>query len=360
MKEIRTHCVLCENVRLTSIQKLNQPIYECVDSVPNGNWTMEYGYCPECKSVQLMTLADPKILYDEHYFQPLNQSYLWVHHNISFVQFIISYLNTDKHNSILEIGSSSFCLGKHLNHYYPNYTVFDYTLKQATQKENIKYIEGNCETYPFTDETLVLSHVFEHLYTPKAFIENCCKNKVKNIFIAVPSMEDPVQLHVTNQHTFLYSEKDLEYLFGLSHYKVNGKVHYNSKDHSFPCLFYHFVWTESVLQVERNICHMRHNYSYEYLTRKIIIPRNTLLATCGMFSLITYELIVNKDCVIGVIDTNQKKQGKRFGNTSHVISSYDTLKNYGKETSILVIHPKKNNIIQQIKDTNPYIDIIQD
>lgn len=48
MKEIqRTHCVLCENARLTSIQKLTQPIYECRDSVPKGDWTMEYGYRPE-------------------------------------------------------------------------------------------------------------------------------------------------------------------------------------------------------------------------------------------------------------------------------------------------------------------------
>jgi hypothetical protein len=77
-----------------------------------------------------------------------------------------------------------------------------------------------------------------------------------------------------------------------------------------------------------------------------------------MFSLITYELIVNKENVLGIIDTNQKKQGKRFGNTQLLVYPYDKLKTYGKETSILVIHPKMNNIIQQIKDTNPEIQIL--
>lgn len=357
MKEVkRTHCLFCDAC-LSSIKKINQPIYECIDG-ENGDWTMEYGYCPECFSVQLMSLMEPEILYDEHYFQPLNQSYLWIHHNISFVQFIIHHLNTDTHNSILEIGSSSFCLGKHLSLYYPKYTVFDYTLKNANPKENITYIEGNCETYQFTENTIVLSHVFEHLYNPKAFIQNCCKNKVKNIFIAVPSMEDPNQLHVTNQHTFLYSEKDLEYLFGLSQYKVNGKVQYNSTDHSFPCLFYHFVWTDSVVQVERQYSNTRHLYTYHYLTQQFTIPEKTFLSTCGMFSLITYELIVNKENVLGIIDTNQKKQGKRFGNTQLLVYPYAKLKTYGKETSILVIHPKMNNIIQQIKDTNTDIQIL--
>ena len=358
MKEIkRNHCVFCEK-ELCSIRKLNQPIYECVEYGTNVEWVMEYGYCPECFSVQLMSLIDPEILYDEHYFQPLHHSYLWIHHNISFVQFIIEHLNTDTYDSILEIGSSSFCLGKHLIHYYPKYTVFDYTLKNAEQKENIRYIEGNCESYPFTDETIVLSHVFEHLYNPKAFLQNCTKNKVQNIFIAVPSMEDPEQLHVTNQHTFLYSDKDLEYLFGLSHYKVNKKVSYNSKDHSFPCLFFHFVWTDTIVPIERDLCVTRHNYSCDYLNREIIVPPNTFLATCGMFSLITYAMIVNKENVIGVIDTNKKKQWKRFGNTSLIIYPYEKLHEYGSETSILVFHPKKNNIIQQIRDTNSDIQIL--
>jgi hypothetical protein len=36
-----------------------------------------------------MKLLDPDILYDNNYFQPLNNTYLWIQHNISFIKFII-------------------------------------------------------------------------------------------------------------------------------------------------------------------------------------------------------------------------------------------------------------------------------
>ena len=38
--------------------------------------------------------------------------------------------------------------------------------------ENIEYISGNCETYNYTGiNTIIMSHVFEHLYNPKEFIK---------------------------------------------------------------------------------------------------------------------------------------------------------------------------------------------
>jgi hypothetical protein len=319
---------------------MNQPIYECIDG-ENGDWTIEYGYCPECFSVQLMSLMDPEILYDEHYFQPLNQSYLWIHHNISFVQFIIHHLNTDTHDSILEIGSSSFCLGKHLSLYYPKYTVFDYTLKNANPKENITYIEGNCETYTFTDNTIVLSHVFEHLYEPKKFIQNCLRNQVKTILLAVPSMESN-QLHVCSQHTFQYNTQDIVYLFGLYEYKLKELIHWNVND-SFPCLFYCFT-LDGPQQVEQ-IIEPRHLYTIDYF-KHFRVPPNTFLTTCAMFSVLIYPWIENKEDVIGVVDVNPKKHGKKFSFTSLIVQPYEVLDKPGN--TAFVNHPKRKNIISMI------------
>jgi hypothetical protein len=114
---------------LNSFSKFDYPIYQCVPiGTINNSWEIEYGYCENCYSVQLMKLADPEILYDKNYFQPLNYTYLWIQHNIAFTKFIIDNLDTDTNNKITEVGSSSFCLGKHLIHYYKDYTVFDYSL----------------------------------------------------------------------------------------------------------------------------------------------------------------------------------------------------------------------------------------
>ena len=355
----RTSCVLCPNSNLFSFSKFEHPVYECVPvETKNESWEIEFGYCENCYSVQLMTLADPEVIYDKNYFQPLNYTHLWIQHNISFTKFIIDNLNTDVNNPITEIGSSSFCLGKHLIHYYKDYTVFDYSLGQAIRRDGVKYIEGNCETYDFKPDTnIIMSHVFEHLYEPKNFINNCLQNGVKNIFISVPSMNDNNQLHIGVQHTFAYSENDIEYIFGLHNYKLSDKIVYNTKDSSFPCLFFHFELIQEPVMVQREIDLSRHIFSTNLLSQKITVPENTFISTCGMGSIIAYALIKNKENVIGVIDYNKDKQNKWFSTTKLMIYPYEHLSSY-QSSHILVIHSKKKNIINMIKKVNDKINII--
>jgi hypothetical protein len=360
MKTItRTSCVLCADSHLFSFSKFEHPVYECVPvGIQNESWEIEFGYCENCYSVQLMRLADPEVIYDKNYFQPLNYTHLWIQHNISFTKFIIDNLNTDLDNSITEIGSSSFCLGKHLIHYYKDYTVFDYSLGQAIRRDGVKYIEGNCETYDFKPDTnIIMSHVFEHLYEPKKFINNCSRNGVKNIFISVPSMNDNNQLHIGVQHTFAYSENDIEYIFGLHNYKLSDKIVYNTKDSSFPCLFFHFTLTQEPVMVEREIDVFRHTFSTNLLSQKITVPENTFISTCGMWSIITYALIENKENIIGVIDYNKDKHNKWFSTTNIMVYPYEHLSSY-QSSHILVIHPKKKNIVNMIKSVNDKINII--
>jgi hypothetical protein len=288
-----------------------------------------------------MTLADPVVLYDKNYFQPLHQTHLWIQHNLSFLAFLVRYCPPQP---ILEIGSSSFCLGKHLIHYYKDYTVFDYTIEQAEQRLDVKYIEGNCEDYDFTHDCIVMSHVFEHLYEPKKFIQNCLRNKVKTIVLSIPSMENSTQLHVGNQHTFQYNSQDIVYLFGLFDYKVKDFLSWNSGDESFPCLFYHFEL--SGMQQIKQFIEPRHLYSMQYF-KPFRVPENTFLTTCSTHTILLYPLIENKEDIIGVVDVNPEKQGKLFSYTSLIVQPYEILDIPGN--TALVNHPKRRNIIATIK-----------
>ena len=335
---IRKQCVLCET-DLLSFSSFLHPVYDCIDG-DNDTWTIEYGYCTNCFSVQLMRLADPAVLYDKHYFQPLHQTHLWIQHNLSFLAFLVKHCPPQP---ILEIGSSSFCLGKHLIHYFKDYTVFDYTIEQAIQRPDVKYIEGNCESYDFNHDLIVLSHVFEHLYEPKKFIKNCLRNKVKHIVISIPSMNSP-KVHVGNQHTFLYNEQDIVYLFGLFQYKVKDFMTWDSDDSSFPCLFFHFE-LDGPQKVEQRI-EPRHLYTIQQF-QPFRVPKNTFLTTASMFSVLLYPWIENKEDIIGIVDVNPEKQGKKFSYTSLIISSYETLDKPGN--TAIVNHPKRNNIIAMIK-----------
>jgi len=338
---IRKNCVLCDNL-LCSFTSFLHPIYDCTDGI-NSAWTIEYGYCTHCFSVQLMNLADPAILYDKNYFQPAHQSHIWIQHNLSFLAFLVKHCPPQP---ILEIGSSSFCLGKHLIHYYKDFTVFDYSIEQAIQRPDVKYIEGNCEEYDFTHDCIILSHVFEHLYEPKKFIQNCLRNKVKNIILSIPFMDDTI-MHVGIQHTFLYNKQDIIYLFGLCNYKVKDFTHWYSSDNSFSCLFYHFE-LDGPQEVTQFI-EPRHLFSMNFF-KPIRVPKNTFLTTCGMYTSFIYPWIENKEDVIGIIDKNPEKQGKKFSYTSHIIQPYEVFDKPGN--TALVNHPIRKNIISMIQHAN--------
>jgi hypothetical protein len=338
----RELCVLCEHSRLKELANIDI----C---------GIKYGFCPECFSVQLTNLLDPSVIYNGKYIQPDSASYNWVRHNISFINFIVKCVNTSE--TLIEIGSSSFVLGKHLIEYYTDYTVFDYSLEQVKMRPDVKYIEGNCENFDFPwDSTIIMSHVFEHLYEPKKFIENCKRNHVKNIIIAVPNMESSNILHVTCQHTFMYSENDIEYIFGLHQYKLSDKYRFNTKDESFPVLFFNFELTNDIIEVDRCLSNSRHLY-IEKILKKIKIPENTIIATAGCFSEILYSLIEDKENLIAVIDNNKNLHGKKFIDSELLIHSYDFLVNL-KNCNIILHHPRKVDIISCIRRCNKNINII--
>jgi hypothetical protein len=355
----RNFCVLCNNnFKLLDIKTLKMPLYSIY---PNNikketYWNMTYGYCEKCFSVQLKSLLDLNLLYNKNYILPNFNSYNIIQHNISFIKFIIDSIETNQ--SLIEIGGSSFILGKHLIEYYKDYTIFDYYLDHAVEYNNVKYIQGNCEIYNFNENSnIIMSHVFEHLYEPKKFIENCKKNRVKNIIISIPNMNNLNNIYVFNQHTFLYNDNDIEYIFGLSNYKVKNKIFFNIIDESAPCLFFHFELTNNIINIERKIILDRHNYTQKILS-PIIIPKNTFLITAGSMMLYIYSLIENKDNIIGIIDNNKLIQGNKFADLDYIIQSYEYLKNYDNNTNCLVFGYRKNDIINNIKKINTIINII--
>lgn len=357
----RDFCVLCNDSKLHDIKTINIPLY-IINNLDNKSWDMKYGYCETCYSVQLKTLLDPNILYDKNYIQPFSESYNWVQHNMSFINFIINSVNINK--PLIEVGSSSFVLGKHLIEYYKDYTVFDYSIEQADKKNEVKYIEGNCENYNFPENSnIIMSHVFEHLYDPKKFIENCKKNNVENIIISIPNMNNLSEFNVFNQHTFLYNDDDIEYIFKINNYKLMNKFFFNANDNSFPCLFFHFQLLNEINKEEiicRKIIENRHLFHYNILKSfRVRVPEKTFIATAGSMSLNTYSIIENKKNVIGVIDYNIKLQNNKYGNTNLIIQPYEYLKGYSSEYSILVFGYRKPDIINNIRKVNNDINIIK-
>lgn len=360
MSEIinRNMCVFCNSL-LNQITEIKCYKKMCVTTIDkNNSWIMKYGYCINCYSIQLMTLLNPDILYNgNNYYLPFNNNYIWIQHNISLVQFIINNINII--NPIIEIGSSSFCIGKHLFHYYKDYTVFDYSINNNNKINNVKYIEGNCESHLFpSNSTIIMSHVFEHLYEPKKFINNCNKNNVKNIIISIPFMKNN-HFNVNIEHTFLYNKEDIVYIFSLFNYKLKKFKIFNSNNKSFKCLFFYFTLnTQNIINVDYNIIKDRHIYSKNLLENKITLKRKTYICPAGAFAINTYNFIVNKELIESFIDIDTSKQNKYYGFTNLLVKDYNELIDK-TDVDIIISSNSNKNIIKHIKLYNNKINIIE-
>lgn len=95
-----------------------------------------------------------------------------------------------------------------------------------------------------------------------------------------------------------------------------------------------------------------------FLNNNIIAPRNTFIATAGMFSNLIYQLIAEKENIIGFIDQNSDLHKKKFSNTNLQIYSYEYLKQFDETANIIVCHSRKNDIVNCIRKINDKINII--
>lgn len=339
----RKKCVICINQQLE---------YLC-----DFRKGLKLGKCALCSSVQLINLIDPEILY-KNYIQPLQSSLFWINHNIAFCKFITNIIQFEQ--PIMEIGASTFVIGKDLIKTYKDYTVFDYSFdKNTIFYPNVKYIEGNCENYEFENNTtIIMSHVFEHLYEPTTFLHNCMKNKVKQIVIAIPNMNNNNKVHITEQHTFSYSDNDIEYLFSLNKYILKNKQFYLD-----DILFYVFELNEPLTPINRIIEKHRHMHTFSYLSTKINILNHCFIATSGLHSKVLYNKIQNTENIIGVLDNDENVIGIPYVNNNlFIIQSFNILQNYNEQYTVIIpndlLESIKSELISQIKNINHKLKIL--
>jgi hypothetical protein len=95
------------------------------------------------------------------------------------------------------------------------------------------------------------------------------------------------------------------------------------------------------------------------LLKPIKIPKSTFLITAGLMMLSVYSLIENKENIIGVIDQNTTLHGKKYANHELArINSYEYLKDYDSNATVIVFQYRKNDIINCIRNVNTEINII--
>lgn len=95
-----------------------------------------------------------------------------------------------------------------------------------------------------------------------------------------------------------------------------------------------------------------------FLNKNIHVPKNTFIASAGVFSSVIYQLVAEKENIIGFIDQNSDLHKKNYAITNRQIYSYEYLKQFDETANIIVSHPRKNDIINCIRKVNDKINII--
>lgn len=347
---IRNSCVVCEG-QLDDLYTLHDspvtfsPVTTPYETDVRSDISMSF--CTSCGCVQLKTLIDQTVLYSESHNETANTP-TWKEHHRQFADFV------HKHNvdSITEVGGSSGSLYQHLNKDI-GYVCLDLC---DPSPEIPHFIKANCETYDFSKTvTICMSHVFEHLYAPRRFIENISKD-VQNVIISIPNMNHLLSIKsssiVFNEHTFFLDKYSVEWMFGQYGYRLKDSQMY--KNHS---IFMFFQKSNDVVQnVLENRIYIPQQLKdiFQDMHRRFSsIPRfeNAFIAPAGHMGQLVY-CTGNLQSISGFLDNDTSKQSKRVYGTPHFVFPFDKIKSIDCPTVYVYAGVYTDEIIAQIKQIN--------
>jgi 2-polyprenyl-3-methyl-5-hydroxy-6-metoxy-1,4-benzoquinol methylase len=297
--------------------------------------------------IQLKTLIPLEILYKEQHSGTTGK--LWLKHHKEFSEFIYKY----DPKSVLEIGGGHGILSTN----YKEKIEIPWTIVEPSPNP----VEGCTATFikSLFDEnftcnldfdTIIHSHVFEHIYEPIVFVKHLSKMLCdgKKLIFSLPNLTEMLKRKQTNcinfEHTVFLTETYVDYLLNKFKFKIVEKKYFENS-HS---IFYSTVKDETIkptklntnLYIENKKIYNEyvkyHKILIKDLNDKMEITENPIyLFGAHIFSqyLINNGLEMSKIC--GILDNDINKQGKRLYGTNLKVMSTNELKNI--KTPIVIL-----------------------
>lgn len=355
----RNQCVLTGATDLEHLYTFkNFPIYVgCVDpNLPNEDLfcDMKWGYSPSSGSIQLLELLDPNLLYREHH-NPGTVGKIWKDHHRKFHDFIAK----NGYNDVLEIGGASGCL---LQHFLPykkefNWTIVEPSDQKFTDDPRVHYIPEFFEDYVFDKkyDTLVHSHLFEHVYDPIKFltkVNNLLKVDGKH-YITLPNMNHWLDQGYTNtllfEHTFFVDDEILEYLLNKTGFEVVEKI---IEPHSifFCCKKKKDVEVGEAKFFLPKMLFSKYTNNLERDLENIlsqIKDSKVYLFGGHIFSQVLLNLGLPESQVVNILDNDPGKQEKRLYGSNLIVKSPKCLE--GLESPVIIL--RGGTYTEEIKES---------
>lgn len=272
----RNICCLCKGNLVNIITFKDYPI--SFSMTTNVNYKFEdliFTECFECRTIQLSNLIDLKLLYNK----PHNNNIVgetWIGHFKEFSSMINDLKN--ENDLVLEIGSPTDKIERYINNYRKWFLMDPNSISYPKKNiVNINEFFTEKSIFDFKVDTIINSHLLEHLYEPKKILlqmYNILDDK-GNIFISVPNLHaysfNTLFLGLHFEHTYFINESNTIYLFNSCNLEVINKQYY--KTHS---IFYHLKKTKNSKQISLDII-KEYNLGYKVLfMNKIDEIKNTI------------------------------------------------------------------------------------
>ena len=298
---------------------------------------------------------------------------LWEEHHKAFSRFISHSSPT----SVLEIGGGHGILAKE----YRNFDSIPWIIVEPNpnpiQDCNVVFVDKFFDdkfSLNTKVDTVVHSHVFEHMYEPKAFMKYLSDfiDDGQHLIFSIPNMGEMLRRKYTNclnfEHTVLLLESYVEYLLAQHGFRLEEKEYFKN-DHS---IFYRSIRDKRIhadsldadLYLENVSLYKQYLDFYENLIRDINsqikdIKGSIYLFGAHVFSQYLIAFGLDTIRISSIIDNDVFKQGRRLYGTRLMVNSPQVLEQLDAPVVILragVYNQEiKNQILTKINKTTIFI-----
>jgi len=315
-----------------------------IDLVAEQTWSI----CRDSGLLQLKKIIPLDILYQSQHAGAVGE--IWMEHHRQFSKFLLGY----NPSSVFEIGGAHGILSKE----YQQFGKAQWTILEPNPSPidgcEARFIKGFFDDkFTFTDafDTVVHSHVFEHIYEPDEFMRHLSGfiEPDKHLVFSLPNMQVMLERKYTNcinfEHTVFLTEPYVEYLLAKHGFRVLQKEYFLD-DHS---IFYATVRDSTVKPValpdglyEKNKQLYLEYVDYskqliEELNERIASVQEQPIYLFGAHVFAQYLIAFGLDTekIVCLLDNDKNKQGKRLYGTSLTVASPTILNEVSNPVVIL-------------------------
>jgi hypothetical protein len=328
--------------------------------------------CSNCGCLQLTELIPLELLYAGSHNDVIGAT--WRRHHENFANFVLQA----NINGICEIGAAHGYLSNLLlKQISTPYTIIEPNENEyATGVVHVKgFVEENIDLISECN-TVVHSHVLEHVYSPFDFLKSISEKMISggNLFISFPNIERLIEVDGSNalnfEHTYYLHPVQLDFILrnlGLDIIQIK-----KFEQHSF---FYWLQKNNSDIEFGidytdvPNMSKFSHKWydfwrSLESFTLQVnnTLDKNdlpTYLFGAHIFSQTLISLGLRQEKILGVLDNSSNKQGQRLYGTPWNVFSPEVIADKDKVQVILKASHYQDEIRDQLKKLNPKVVIFE-